>query len=196
MSRANLVDLDLLKKMKKAGCVQINYGIETGDPAIMKKIKKGITLEQARKAIKETKEVGIRAKTFFMIGHPWDTKETVERTIKFAKEIDPSNVQFNIVTPYPGSELWDIAKEMGVIKSDDLDWDRLVIVGDNIDPIMRTYTLSPADIRRYRDKAVHDWGMNKSFKLLKNPIEVIRLIRRKGILPLFKIYKNQVLQSS
>jgi radical SAM superfamily enzyme YgiQ (UPF0313 family) len=107
-SRVNTVDKEMLELMKKAGCEAVHYGYESGSQEILNNIKKGITLQQAVDATKITKEVGIKIHGYFMIGNPGETKETIRKTIDFAKELDPDTAQFTIATPFPGTELYDI----------------------------------------------------------------------------------------
>jgi radical SAM superfamily enzyme YgiQ (UPF0313 family) len=109
-ARVDTVDLSLLKLMRKAGCYHIKYGLESGSNETLKKIKKFTTTEQARKAIKWTKQCGMAAKASFILGFPDETIEEIKQTVEFAKEIMPSYVTFGIFTPLPGSELFDEAK--------------------------------------------------------------------------------------
>jgi radical SAM superfamily enzyme YgiQ (UPF0313 family) len=102
-SRVDTIDKELLAKMKKAGCTNIFFGVETGDPQIMKNIRKRITLEQVRDAVKLTKDAGLRVTTSFMFGLPGETIDTARRTIKFAKSLNSDITHFNITTPFPGS---------------------------------------------------------------------------------------------
>lgn len=126
--RVNNVNLKVLKKMKKAGCVGLTYGVESGDMDILKNLKKAITLDQVRRAIKMTKQAGLKTVTNFMIGNPGDTKETIEKTIAFAVELDTDYTYFGFTTPFPGTELreqaiknkWLIRKELDAVKYEDL----------------------------------------------------------------------------
>lgn len=120
MTRVNLVDPELLKLMKESGCWSIHYGIESGSQRLLDLIKKDITLEQAKKAIKWTREAGIETKAFFMLGLPTETVEESKQTINFAKEIDADWIQCTITVPFPGTELYELAKKEGLIKS--FDW--------------------------------------------------------------------------
>ncbi|MFH1711517.1 MAG: radical SAM protein [Nanoarchaeota archaeon] len=112
-TRVNLVDKELLAKMKKAGCYQIFYGLESGVQRLLDLINKDITLEQSRKAIKLTHEAGIETLASFMLGLPSETKEESMQTINFAIEVNPTFVQFPITTPFPGTKLYDLALEHG-----------------------------------------------------------------------------------
>ena len=115
-SRVNHVDLDLLKLMRKAGCYSIGYGIESGDNQILKNIRKGITVELSRQAIAWTKQVGMETRGYYMLNNLGDTRETIEKTIQFSRELDTDFLDFEIVHPYPGSELWDVLPKMPEIK--------------------------------------------------------------------------------
>jgi radical SAM superfamily enzyme YgiQ (UPF0313 family) len=105
-TRADTVDFELLKKMRKAGCVLIHYGVETGSPRIMKLIEKKITHEQILKAINFTHKAGIETACFFMFGFPTETDEEMEMTIDFAKKLNPTYASFHTATIYPGTKLF------------------------------------------------------------------------------------------
>lgn len=108
-ARVDMVSQELLKKMKEAGCNQITYGVESGDQRILNRIRKGITLEQTRKAVALTKSVGIKCITNFMFGNPEETKASMEATIKFAIELDPDFAAFNNLLAFPGSDVYEEA---------------------------------------------------------------------------------------
>jgi radical SAM superfamily enzyme YgiQ (UPF0313 family) len=115
MTRADRVDLELLKLMKKAGCYEVGFGIESGSERVLKLIGKGLTKEQIRESVKNAKKAGLDVRGFFMIGFPTETKEEVLQTIEFAKELDVDVAQFMVATPLPGTKMWDMAKEHGAI---------------------------------------------------------------------------------
>lgn len=114
-TRAELVDDELLDMMKKSGGQHVAIGVETGDENIRKLIKKGNTLEDMRRAAKMVHAHGLTMVGFFMFGFPWETKEDIDRTVKFMKELDPTVAFPYIVTPAPGTELSEIAQQMGLI---------------------------------------------------------------------------------
>ncbi len=105
--RANLADEDLLGLMKRAGCKRVAFGVETGDEDILDSIDKRVTHEQIRQAFKNAKKVGLETVGFFIIGLPGDTEETMEKTIRFACELDPLVANFSMMTPYPGTKVWE-----------------------------------------------------------------------------------------
>ncbi len=105
--RANLADTELLGKMKEAGCKRVAFGVETGDEDILESIDKRVTHDQIRQAFKNAKKVGMETVGFFIIGLPGDTEVTMEKTIKFACELDPLVANFSMMTPYPGTKVWE-----------------------------------------------------------------------------------------
>src|SRR6266700_7538221 len=98
-------DYETLKAMADAGARLLIVGFESGDDQILKNIKKGATLEMARNFRKHCRKLGIRVHGDFIIGLPGETKETIERTINFAKELDSETIQVSIAHAYPGTEL-------------------------------------------------------------------------------------------
>jgi len=109
-------DISLLKLMKKSGCWLINYGIESGNQKILDFAKKSITLSQIEKAVQLTHKVGILSKGYFIFGFPGETEKTMKNTIKFAKKLPLSDISIFMLTPFPGSEIYNIAKNYGEIE--------------------------------------------------------------------------------
>ncbi|MCM8782110.1 MAG: B12-binding domain-containing radical SAM protein [Candidatus Omnitrophica bacterium] len=113
-TRADTLDEKLLDIMKKSGCYAMTIGIESGNQEILDKIKKGITLEQVRKAVKLCKEKGIFLDGYFLIGFPWDNRETIEESIDFALYLNLDAADFFIVYPFPGTEIFRMAQSYGL----------------------------------------------------------------------------------
>ncbi len=107
LARVDRVNPELLKKMYRAGCRQIHFGIESGNPEILARTAKHIDLTQVRQAIEWTEDAGIMSKGYFMLGLPGDTEETMHQTIEFAASLRLSEAMFSIATPMPGTELWE-----------------------------------------------------------------------------------------
>ncbi len=117
--RANLATKELLARMKAAGLKRTAFGVETGDPDMLIRINKRLDHDQVRQAFKNAKEVGIETIGFFIIGLPGDTRETMQRTIDFAIELDPLIANFSMMTPYPGTRVYEIVKEQGRLLIED-----------------------------------------------------------------------------
>ncbi|UCC87645.1 MAG: cobalamin-dependent protein [Anaerolineales bacterium] len=117
--RANLASRELLGKLKAAGLKRTAFGVESGDPDILLSIDKKIDHDTIRRAFKNAKEVGLETIGFFIIGLPGETEETMERTIQFAIELDPMIANFSMLTPYPGTAVYEIAKRQGRILVED-----------------------------------------------------------------------------
>jgi anaerobic magnesium-protoporphyrin IX monomethyl ester cyclase len=147
-SRVDTISEGRLEAMKRAGCWIIGFGIESGNQDMLDKMKKRAKVEDAEKAIALCKKFGVKSYGLFVIGLPWETRETAEETIAFAKKINPSFLDFNIAYPLPGTEYYKIAKEMGLFNDEDLS------KGDYARPIVRTQTLSTDDLVQLRKKAL------------------------------------------
>jgi radical SAM superfamily enzyme YgiQ (UPF0313 family) len=110
-----LLDEKLVKTLKKAGCYRIRIGFESGDNEILKILKKGITIEQSHQCAKVCKKVGIEIFGYFMMGSPYETEQTLQKTLDLALKIDPSFAIFSKTILIPGSELFNWGIEQGYI---------------------------------------------------------------------------------
>jgi anaerobic magnesium-protoporphyrin IX monomethyl ester cyclase len=118
-SRADYVSTDVLNAMKKAGCHLILFGVESADETILNNIKKRLSLDKVKKVVRICKDIGIETRASYMIGNPGETEETIKKTIDFAVELDTDEVQFNITTAYPGTELFEWAEANGFLTTTD-----------------------------------------------------------------------------
>ncbi len=117
-SRVNCVSRQMLEWMKKAGCKTIAYGIESGSPKILETIDKEITIEQTVEAFRITKEVGLNADAFFMVGNPGETEETINQTCALIDKIQPHHIVVSVTVIYPESGLYELAKQHNLIDDD------------------------------------------------------------------------------
>jgi radical SAM superfamily enzyme YgiQ (UPF0313 family) len=122
LGRVNHVNPDNLRLMRQAGCWQISFGIESGSQEILTLINKRVTLDQVRAAVRMSRAAGILTKGFFILGHPGETRQTLRMTIDFALELPLDDISVCLMTPFPGTELYDRATEFG---SFDPDWGRM-----------------------------------------------------------------------
>jgi radical SAM superfamily enzyme YgiQ (UPF0313 family) len=120
MSRINTVDHDMLRFMRDHGCWHISLGIESGNEDILRRIKKHISLDQVRQVVRWCRQLRIRSKGFFILGHPDETLETLDQSIRFALELPLDDVVVTINTPIPGSQQYAEAERYGTL--DATDW--------------------------------------------------------------------------
>ena len=118
-ARADTLDLETMREMKKANCRFLIVGFESADDEILKNIKKGFTVEQARGFAKNVKKAGLFLHADFIMGLPGETKETIEMTKDFINEIKPDILQVQVATPLPGTEFYKWCKENGYLLTDD-----------------------------------------------------------------------------
>jgi len=117
-TRVNL-DLETMKLMKQAGCRLIIPGYESGVQKLLDNAHKGITLEQSREYAKNARKAGLLVHGCFIIGLPEETRETAMKTIEFAKELDPDDVQFFPLIAYPGTEAYEWAQKNNYLTTND-----------------------------------------------------------------------------
>jgi radical SAM superfamily enzyme YgiQ (UPF0313 family) len=127
-ARVNLVDREMLRKMKHAGCYRVGYGIESGSQQILDKMNKGVTVEQAKRAIRLARKAGLICGTTFMFGYRGENLDTIKETVTFCKElmISPS---FFFTTPYPGTDLYKEVEDRIINKYGD-DEKFIKVLGD------------------------------------------------------------------
>jgi radical SAM superfamily enzyme YgiQ (UPF0313 family) len=122
LGRVNHVSAENLSLMRRAGCWQISFGIESGSQDVLNLVNKGMTLDQVRTAVRLSKNAGIKVKGFFIIGHPGETADTLRMTRDFALELPLNDISVSLMTPFPGSELYDRAPEFGIF---DANWENM-----------------------------------------------------------------------
>lgn len=119
-TRVDLINENLLKKMKKAGCWLINYGVESGNQKILDGVNKGFTVEQVISAFRATKKAGMSTICSFIVGLPGETKETIQDTANLIKKIKPDFISGGALIVYPGSRLFQLiqqGKYLGKLKT-------------------------------------------------------------------------------
>lgn len=109
-TRPKAIDQEVADLMQKAGFTTLSFGIESGDPEILKVIRPDVKNEDVLSALAIAKKAGLETKGFFMIGHPYETRQTVNNTFQFIKQLrDCDEMYVNITTPFPGTRLYDMA---------------------------------------------------------------------------------------
>lgn len=167
-SRVDTIDDERAQAMKDAGCWVVAFGLESGDDDMLRKMKKNATVAQAREAVACVKRNGLRVHTFFVIGLPWETEETLEHTWQFIQDIDPDFFDFNIATPLPGTELHDIAVQ-----------DDLFVEG--YDPGRAGYASGAMRTYSGLDSAyLEDWRRRHLLRLSLRPRYIARMFAKAG----------------
>ena len=162
-ARVDEITKQLLKKMKESGCKRIHYGVETGDPEIIKMAKPGISLETVKKTFRLTKESGLWANAHMILGWPDENVRTVENTCKFLQHLDPDGINWNFLTPYPGTKIREIAQRHALILSNNWsDYTSHTVV-------MRTKHLSASQLYAAERKIIRSLAKQKLWKLVLRP---------------------------
>jgi len=152
--------------MKKAGCKGINIGVETGDPHVLEsQAKTGVSIEMLTKVRSFCKSVGIKLHFLLMLGLPGETKTSLYRTFKLVQKLGPESIGTTVVTPFPGTPLYNEAKENGWLETED--WGRY---GSHY-PVMHTDILSAQDILKAQNMIRRGFRLMNS-KSFKNAIKL------------------------
>lgn len=144
--RIDRLDDELLKLMKAAGIYSMTFGIESGSPRILREIKKSLSTEFLEKQLKKIKRYGFYSQGFFIIGFPYEKREDIEATIKFAKKIDLDAAFFGTYVPLPGSSDFQELRKNTKLKLDEINWDQMFsLKAQNM-----SYHLSSQEIEYYQ----------------------------------------------
>lgn len=179
-SRAN-VDRETLKAMKDGGLRLFVVGYESGNDQILKNIRKGVSTERARRFTRDCHELGILIHGTFIVGLPGETRETIEESIRFAREMNPETLQVSLASPYPGTHFFQYVQDNGFlvesVYNDESGYQKCTVsypglsseeIFDAVERFYRKYYFRP----RYVFKAVK--------KMMSSPDERKRLLREAG----------------
>jgi len=153
MARPDLMDEEILKNMKKAGVWAIKYGVESATQSLIDNIGKNMDLVKAERIIKITQDLGIKVHLTFTFGLPGETKQTIEKTIRYAINLNPFSVQFSITTPFPGTEYYENLEKKGLIVSKDLS-----SYDGHYQSVIRLENLSSQDLEISKQRAYRIWA--------------------------------------
>jgi len=176
--RGDIMTSSLLRKLKRAGTYKVAYGIETGSPRMQKVLKKNVDLVRLREVIRETARLGILVQGFFMLGFPTESREELEATVRYATSSRLHLASFNIANAFPGTEMFQMAMDMGLPVERDLgDYDY-----DSMKVQLSELTLD--ELRRMVRK------VNVLFYL--NPVRLVRMLwllpRKRQLLGLVRYF--------
>jgi radical SAM superfamily enzyme YgiQ (UPF0313 family) len=152
-SRVDYVDEEMVTWMAKAGCTVISWGIESANEEVLKKARKGTTADRARQSLKWTRAAGIRNLGYFIIGLPGETRESIQETIDFSKELPLDLAIFHIAAPYPGTPFFFMVMEQNWFKPgtkwEQVDMDRSTV--------LQYGNLSAEDLEQEAKRAMREW---------------------------------------
>jgi radical SAM superfamily enzyme YgiQ (UPF0313 family) len=176
-SRVDTLSRRLVEKMKKAGCWILFLGIESGCQKILDAVGKRITIEHARKAVKIVKEAGIQVLGSFIIGFLQDTIETINETIRFAKTLNLDYAEFSILTPYPGTPIYEHAKKNSLLLTED--WSKYT----GLEPTIKIEGVSSSKLKSLLQRAyltlyltpknIYNWLKNRQLTLIKSALKAL-----------------------
>lgn len=170
-TRAQLVDPELLRLMRGAGCRGISFGIESGSQRILDSVEKRIDVEQGKLAIQWAKESRLKTFCSFIFGLPGEDWSTIQETLDFVRETLPTSAQFNVAVPYPGTKLYQqVHGDLGR----DIDFRKLY----QDDAVVGTEHLTPEDLNKAREMAYKTlytsgrwWGSNIAH-VIREPADI------------------------
>jgi len=165
--RVGLMSKELLGELKKANCKVIFYGIEFGNQRILDLCKKGFTIKQVKETIEMTLKAGICSYGYFMLGYPTETVETVEDTINLAIELaldyGMDGAGFSVVTPFPGTALYEYCKRNNMLKS--TDWSRYSY--QNGESIIKLEHITDKELKSLYEKALYEFKFKEKLRQFK-----------------------------
>lgn len=175
-SRVDTIDEELLQVMKKAGCWIIAYGIESGDQNSLDKMNKKTDLLKAENAIRLTHKAGINSSIYLLFGFPWDTNESLQKSVDFACKLNPDFLEIFYVYPFPGTDLYKKVVNENLLKNGEIPKSAYS------SPAMPSHSLSIDELTQWRRKALRQFLLRPSYivrtlakcrspKVLKNYIK-------------------------
>lgn len=169
-SRVDVIDSELIAKMHEAGLTRLSFGVESGNQNILDAAKKGTDLDLIKRAYELVDSFGIETRMSIILGLPFETKETIEKTIKFMRSLKCEQAYVNVGTPFPGTEYYDMAKKgYGGLNLLTDDWKEYRRWGN---AVINVNDLTRHDLVRYQRKAL--------LKFYLRPKQIIYNLRRAG----------------
>lgn len=179
-ARADL-DYETMRAMKRSGCRCLCVGFESGSQRLLDAIKKRVGVEKMVQFMADARRAGILVHGCFIVGHPGETKETMELTLALAKRLSPDTVQFYPIMVYPGTEAYAWYRERGLIATDD--FSKWLTPSGLHNTVVRTEEVSAEELVRFCDRARREFYLRPGYLLYKlrqtlaNPSEMRRTLR-------------------
>jgi len=190
-TRANIAqDIKVLRIMKEAGCVQVDIGAESGSQKILNVLKKGITVEQIKKSFENLRKLKMTTFATFILGNPGETMEDIKKTEELAS-LAPGGVSFLILVPYPGCELYTMAKENNWFRDKEIVYNENWTNKQSDNPLMDASEISPLELVGIRAKLQNKFfwknNMITLIAFLKSPRFLFHAIKTVFGHPVFMI---------
>jgi anaerobic magnesium-protoporphyrin IX monomethyl ester cyclase len=163
-SQVSTVNKEMLSIMRKAGCYNIGFGIESGNEDILKKMGKPIKPAKALEAVRLAKEAGMKTQAFYIFGTPGETRRQMKETISFAKKVGATLAFFNMLVPYPGTK--DFNHFFSEIPLEKINWEKFVAVGEEC--VLTNAEVTP--------KEMEELIATANFKYYTNPLRIAGLL--------------------
>jgi len=165
-ARADTLSDELLQKLSDSGCITLFLGVESADQQQLDRVNKQMTIDKIRQAFKLSRENDIRTIASVVLGMPGDTKDSIERTIKFVRELNPSYALFSLATPYPGTRFYQEAVQDNLIKVKD--WSKYTLLS----PVLETVDCSLDELKKMQKKAFRQFYLR--------PVYLMKQVRMDG----------------
>jgi radical SAM superfamily enzyme YgiQ (UPF0313 family) len=159
LTRVTAVNFDMLKMMHNSGCWQVLFGLESGDEAILRHLSKNNTVEQNRQAVLWAKKAGMNVRADFLVGSPWETKESFRKTVEFAKGLPLDFAHFNKFVPYPGTEIY---RDL-IAKGYKINFDRGAFINNHCDFVYVPEGLTKENYAKLLDTAYKQFYLRPSY---------------------------------
>jgi len=173
-ARVDTLSEKLLRKMKDSGCITLFLGVESADQQHLDTLNKKITLDRIKNTFELTRKLDVRTIASAVLGMPGDTRQSIERTIKFVKSLNPSYAVFSLATPYPGTDFYIMASKQNLIKVND--WSKYTLLS----PVLETVDCSLEELKNLQKKAFKDFYLRPSYIIKQAWIDGFVLIKTVG----------------
>jgi radical SAM superfamily enzyme YgiQ (UPF0313 family) len=174
--RANVLEEDLLRRMRRMNCWRIRVGVESGNEQILRDIRKGVTRQEVERTTRAADRLGLQVKVFFMIGHLGETRATIEESIRFARELPAKDVTVQINTPLRGTPQYEPSRTRGrmlTTDSSDFSFFQPGFVPEGL----TAAELAAAHRRFYRRFYLRPITVWRHLKTIRGPVDVTKYFR-------------------